>query len=415
MPPNAIGDVNNDDYVAQVLAGEARDSSLKYSVQGLGAYMPKRPTGAAPKPNTQFLRHIINQTDSHNAALKRKEEREARERMRQLRTQAIDSSHDATKPRHRHSRTDDRDSRRERKDDRDERYRSHRRRHRSRSASEDKERSSKYRHRHDTEEDGHRSSRRSRRHQSYSRSRSRSPKDRDSYSRSHHRRYRRRSNSLSRSRSRSPRARESRREKDRHSERSGRHRSRERDLSRKHATTRKEPSTAPSQQNGYDTDPLEDLVGPLPPKENGFDENVPLRSRGRGAYRPNASNIDAHFAADYDPALDVQLEDDDATTKKSSRRPVPGLMTGDDDWELALEAVRDRARWRQRGEERLREAGFNDSFVERWKSNTTSTAAADDSEGRLEDVKWSKKGEGREWDRGKFVDDEGHIDVKASW
>lgn len=90
-------------------------------------------------------------------------------------------------------------------------------------------------------------------------------------------------------------------------------------------------------------------------------------------------------------------------------------MTGDDDWELALEAVRDRARWRQRGEERLREAGFNDSFVERWKSNTTSTAAADDSEGRLKDVQWSKRGEGREWDRGKFFDDEGHVDVKASW
>lgn len=45
MPPNArsaIGDVDSDDYVAQVLAGEARDSSLRYSAQGLGAYMPKR-------------------------------------------------------------------------------------------------------------------------------------------------------------------------------------------------------------------------------------------------------------------------------------------------------------------------------------------------------------------------------------
>ncbi|PLB52440.1 hypothetical protein P170DRAFT_453823 [Aspergillus steynii IBT 23096] len=413
MPPtsgSAIGDVDSDDYVAQVLAGEARDSSLKYSAQGLGAYMPKRPTGAAPKPNTRFLRHIIKETDTHNAALKRKEEREARERMRQLRTQATASSHDSRETRRRQSTTDDRDSRRERKYDREDRHRSHRRRPRSRSASADRERSSKYRHRHETEEDRHRSSRRSRRHRSYSRSRSRSPKeDRDSYSRRHRRHHRRRSGSPSRSRSRSPRARESRRDK--YSERSSRHRSREREASRKHTTTtRKESPTAPAQQNGYDSDPLEDLVGPLPAKEN-----APIRSRGRGAYRPNASNIDAHFAADYDPALDVQLEDDDASTKKSTRRPVPGLMTGDDDWELALEAVRDRARWRQRGEDRLREAGFNDSFVERWKSNTTSTGAADDSEGRLEDVKWSKKGESREWDRGKFVDDEGHIDVKALW
>ena len=87
-------------------------------------------------------------------------------------------------------------------------------------------------------------------------------------------------------------------------------------------------------------------------------------------------------------------------------------MTGDDDWELALEALRDRARWRQKGEERLREAGFNDSIVERWKNNT---ASGGDDEGRLEDVKWSKKGEGREWDRGKYINDEGSIDVKASW
>lgn len=155
------------------------------------------------------------------------------------------------------------------------------------------------------------------------------------------------------------------------------------------------------------------MIGPLPPKEDGA--NAPIRSRGRGAYKPNASNIDAHFAADYDPTLDVQPEEDEPTTKKTSLRPVPGFMTGDDDWELALEAVRDRAHWRHRGEERLREAGFNDSFVERWKSNTTSTAPGGDSEGRIEDVKWSKKGEDREWDRGKYVDDKGHIDVKASW
>jgi hypothetical protein len=91
-------------------------------------------------------------------------------------------------------------------------------------------------------------------------------------------------------------------------------------------------------------------------------------------------------------------------------------MTGDDDWELSLEALRDRAHWRRRGEDRLREAGFNDAFVEKWKANTTPAAATEpDAEGRLEDVRWSKKGEGREWDRGKFVDEDGHIDVKASW
>jgi hypothetical protein len=34
--------IMDDDYVAQVLAAEARDSSEKYSSQGLGAYMPRK-------------------------------------------------------------------------------------------------------------------------------------------------------------------------------------------------------------------------------------------------------------------------------------------------------------------------------------------------------------------------------------
>lgn len=180
---------------------------------------------------------------------------------------------------------------------------------------------------------------------------------------------------------------------------------------------RKEPSrsaeAAVDQVSGHESDPLEDLVGPLPRSDDGGSE--PIRSRGRGAYRPNLSNIDTHFAPDYDPTLDVSLEDDGArTSARPTRRPVPGLMTEDDDWELALEALRDRARWRQKGEERLREAGFNDSVVERWKNNAAFTGG-DQVDGSVEDVKWSKKGEGREWDRGKYVDDEGSIDVRANW
>lgn len=42
MPPRAIDDLSDDDYVAQVLASEARDNSKKYSSEGLGAYMPKK-------------------------------------------------------------------------------------------------------------------------------------------------------------------------------------------------------------------------------------------------------------------------------------------------------------------------------------------------------------------------------------
>ncbi|KOC08980.1 hypothetical protein AFLA70_415g001150 [Aspergillus flavus AF70] len=417
MPPHtgrANGSLDDDDYVAQVLANEARDSSLKYSALGMGAYMPKRPTGAAPKPNTRFLRHIIKETDNHNSALKRKEEREARERMRQLRNQPASSSNDSRKdPHSRQPRSDDRKSHRDRKDDREDRHNSYRRRHRSRSASADRDRSHRHRRRRDSygeDEDRHRSSRRSRRHRSYSRPRSRSPQeDRVTKSRSRHHRQRRRSRSPSRSRSRSlsPNDRRKRRDREQCSpERSS--------TSKVKASSPLHPVAIQDQQPGYESDPLEDLVGPLPPQANNSTGAAPIRSRGRGAYRPNMSNIDAHFAPDYDPTLDVQLEDDDENASgKPSRRPVAGLMTGDDDWELALEAVRDRARWKQRGEDRLREAGFDDAFVKQWKSNTTPTTG--DSEGRLEDVKWSKKGEGREWDRGKYVNEDGHIDVKASW
>lgn len=162
---------------------------------------------------------------------------------------------------------------------------------------------------------------------------------------------------------------------------------------------------------GNESDPLEDLVGPLPPRQN----EAPIRSRGRGAYKHNMSNIDAHFAPSYDPATDVHLDEDKIhfMGQESSRRPVAGLMTKDDDWDMAMEALRDRERWRNKGEERLRTAGIDEAVIDKWKNNTA--FAGVDGEGNPEDVQWSKKGEGREWDRGKFVDDDGHIDIRAAW
>ncbi|OJJ00580.1 hypothetical protein ASPVEDRAFT_82144 [Aspergillus versicolor CBS 583.65] len=386
----ASDDPNNDDYVAQVLAREARDSSMKYSTVGMEAYRPPRPAGSAPKPNTRFLRHIIRDTDNHNAALKRKEEREARERMRQMRDQVRSSApSDSRDHRSRRShRTDDRDSHRER-EYRDGRHSSHRRRHRSRSTSADKARprtSRRERESRGRDDDRHRRSRKDHRYPSYSRSRSRSPRERYSGS---HRRHRHRRRSASRSRS--PERKENRKDKD--------------------SSRRKEARTSPPEfqdrVSGNESDPLEDLVGPLPKEE------APIRSRGRGAYKPNMSNIDAHFAPDYDPSLDVQPDDDDAqASNRPTRRAVAGLMTGEDDWELSLEALRDRARWKQKGEDRLREAGFNSDIVERWKSSSSAAAGNGD---EMDNVKWSSKSEGREWDRGKFVDRDGHINVKASW
>ncbi|PYH84862.1 hypothetical protein BO82DRAFT_351653 [Aspergillus uvarum CBS 121591] len=423
-PAKSLTALDDDDYVAQVLAREARDSSLKYSAQGLEAYMPRRPTGAAPKPNTRFLRHIIKETDSHNAALKRKEEREARERMRQLRNPASTSTHESSRG---HRRRHDypsghRGSRTKSREDCEDRYNSHRRKHgsRSRSTERDHTRSDRRRYKDDdTKVSRHDHSRRSRRHRSSSRSRSQSPRiDRNSSSRSGRKSYRTRGESPRRSRSRSHERSDKRTNTD--SERRIHPKIYDRHSSRGHQASREDPprrrpSTTEGQPSDSESDPLEDLVGPLPPKKDGSKEPAPILSRGRGAYKPNMSNIDAHFAPDYDPATDVQLEEDDLQSgNKNPRRHVAGLMTGADDWDYALEALRDRARWKQKGEERLREAGFSTDFVERWKSNTTSKPE-DDTDGRLESVKWTKKGEGREWDRGKYVDEDGHIDVKASW
>lgn len=64
----------------------------------------------------------------------------------------------------------------------------------------------------------------------------------------------------------------------------------------------------------------------------------------------------------------------------------------DDDWDQALEALRDRQKWKQQGADRLRAAGFTEEEVEKWKKG---------GEKKEEDVKWAKKGESREWDRGK--------------
>ncbi|QQK48222.1 LUC7 related [Penicillium digitatum] len=437
----------DDDYVAQILAKEAKESSIKYASQGMSAFMPLRPTSNAPKPNTRFLRNLIKVTDSHNTALKLKEEREARERMRQLKNQASGASSalaqtsiDRSSKRSDY-RSEVRGSRDNRRGEREDRIRSYRKRTRSRSPSAEQDRSRRRRQRnedyggtgergkdrdeHRREQRDHESSRRDRRdtnkehtrrrrERSYSRSPSRSPHKDRSTDRHHHRRQKHQSRPYTRSlsRSRSPDSYKSRRSK---REDVSPYVSRS---SRIETTRHKRGSplstiTALQTETdvGNESDPLEDLVGPLPPRQN----EAPIRSRGRGAYKHNVSNIDAHFAPGYDPATDVHLDEDKlhSVGQESSRRPVAGLMTKEDDWDMAMEALRDRERWRNKGEERLRTAGIDEATIDKWKKNTA--FAGVDGKGKPEDVQWSKKGEGREWDRGKFVDDDGHIDVRAAW
>lgn len=118
-----------------------------------------------------------------------------------------------------------------------------------------------------------------------------------------------------------------------------------------------------------DSDPLEDIIGPKPPS--------PVRKRGRGA-TSGSSAMDSRFASSYDPKADVALDHDEE----------------DDDWGSALEALRDRERWKQQGADRLRAAGFTDDQVTKWEKGDQKNE---------EDVRWSKKGDEREWDRGKVL------------
>jgi hypothetical protein len=150
-----------------------------------------------------------------------------------------------------------------------------------------------------------------------------------------------------------------------------------------HRSKRKRLSPSP---HPSDSDPLDAIIGPAPPPSN-----PPLRSRGRGT-QSHASTIDHHFSETYDPSADVQpdpQQDDDAL-----------------DWDQALEAFRDRQKWKLQGAERLRAAGFSERDVSKWETGA---------EKSQDDVVWAKKGEGREWDRGKLVDEDGIVDVKPEW
>ena len=181
--------------------------------------------------------------------------------------------------------------------------------------------------------------------------------------------------------------------------RAGNERSRERSASRSRSPTQRSkyakyrsrsperPSTASRHDrirttSGRTTtpEPLEDFLGPEPPSNTA--------PRGRGAQ--NASAMDDRFDSSYNPKSDIDLEPDEDR----------------DDWDMALEALRDRAKWQAQGADRLRAAGFTEQEVSKWEKG---------GEKDVEDVRWRKKGEGREWDRGKVVGSDGRVDVAAAW
>ncbi|KAK3371900.1 hypothetical protein B0H63DRAFT_282335 [Podospora didyma] len=125
--------------------------------------------------------------------------------------------------------------------------------------------------------------------------------------------------------------------------------------------------------DGYMSDPLDEFIGPAPPSQS---SPPVVRPRGRGSAR-GAAVMDSRFSEDYNPTAEVQ-PDDTAITANS--------------WDESVEVFRDRQKWKQQGADRLRATGFTDEEVRKWEKG---------GEKDIDDVRWSKAGEDREWDRGK--------------
>ncbi|PBP24020.1 pre-mRNA-splicing factor 38B [Diplocarpon rosae] len=294
----------SDDYVAGLLARDAKESSIKYSSLGLEAFNRSkfvplpfcapgrtvsdalRPPSNKPKPNTRFLRNIIKDTDSHNAALLAKEAAESRARLQGLATASQTRAKPGGSDIRRRQLGDiaailgGRSTKRKRES------RGQRESQRVNTSSEDE------------------------------------------------------AEPLEKSRAKRSRDREEREEKSYMSQRRHRSVSRERD---KYREGRKYIS----------------------------------RSRSPREHRNKAK--DKEIRLDFDE---------------------------ENDWDQALEALRDRTKWKQQGADRLRAAGFTEDEVSKWEKG---------GEKREEDVKWSKKGEGREWDRGKVIDDSGAVSIEPKF
>ncbi|KAF4339415.1 pre-mrna-splicing factor 38b [Fusarium beomiforme] len=375
-----------DDYVADLLAQEASDCSLKYSAMGMEAYRTNKKPANMMKPNTRFLRHIIKDTDNHNKALLAKEAAESKARLKDLerseeikRRKTNPSVHDIRRrqmgdihailggkkrtrnedeagPSSRHElKRSDKDRRNERRHDQnlDDLFidkRSERRQH-GRLSRDD--------HRSKTDDESRRSdtSRRDQRRRDRSRSR-----DRDSEEGGHHRRSHKR-RERSRLPARRPRSRSPRESKSKHRHRSPLY---------KEDRKRKE-----EEQEEEGSDAMEDLIGPAPPP----------RYRGRGTVG-GSSGIDRRFSDTYNPKTDIQMDEDEVGN----------------DWDDAVEAFRDRQKLRQNQEQRLRDAGFADEQIQR-------ASGAD--EKSAESVQWSKAGEKRAWDVGKVIGSDGALQPEA--
>ncbi|KAK3067505.1 hypothetical protein LTR53_015581, partial [Teratosphaeriaceae sp. CCFEE 6253] len=336
-----LGEALDDDYVISLLKRGAAGSKTSNP----GSFPARSRAKDAPKPNTTFLRNIIRETDSHNAALKAKEAEESQLKLRELKRAERGGK------RRRGEEDDGRAGKKAKGGERDGRWAS--------ALAGLGGASVKPRERRGERDIDGRSSASTKgperprdwvdvagRTETTKEGRVRSRTDGDGVG---DRSSRRRRSSVA-------------------NDESGTSPPPERRKAR--------PARMLQEPHQSDSDPLEAIIGPAPAPK--------VRSRGRGAQ--SASTMDDRFASGYDPKADVALHGD--------------LDPGD--WNMALEALRDRAKWQAKQGERLKAAGFTEDEVKRWEDGKT--------ERDIDDVRWSKKGEDREWDRGKALDEEGRLE-----
>ncbi|CAK7224726.1 hypothetical protein SCUCBS95973_005615 [Sporothrix curviconia] len=381
------------------------------------------------KPNTRFLSHIVREANSHNAALLARETADARKRLKRLMREDGNGAHDddrrssaggddrkrkdESRHRGRHaSRAEDAKY----DEDRHRRRRSHADGHDDDTGDDERNPGSRSRHSHRQHRSRHRDSSRE------DRAGERERKDRDRRSRHSHRRDRSReddtndkndknernnkdhrtSKSKQWRRSASPRPSSSKHH------RRDRGRSRDDDGDGKRTRYRslddssREASLSAS-GSASSSDPLDEFVGPRlasdPLAESGGSDSTGMRIRGRGAHSATgsgfSSSMDRHFAADYDPAKDVEHPLQGPRPQVAPRTFGPSTITVDDE---DTEMQDDRKQLLRGSAERLRKAGFTDKEI---------AILARGGRRHPGHTPWAKKGEAREWDRDKVEGDDG--------
>src|SRR5438045_2663145 len=126
-----LSDDELDEYVSSLLTAQAQRQNASYGTVGFRAFLKGAgKDGPVGKPNTRFLKNIVRDVDQHNNALKLKEERESRVRLKELRSrdgEKMIGFKDEAESRHGRSKEEDW---RERRDKNRSRSRSPERRHR---------------------------------------------------------------------------------------------------------------------------------------------------------------------------------------------------------------------------------------------------------------------------------------------